>query len=61
MGETNKEISMFERIGGAVTVDRLVESFYSRMDLLPEGQTIRAMHAPDLGPTKTVLKKYLSE
>lgn len=52
---------MFERIGGAVTVDRLVELFYKRMDLLPEGRTIRAMHALDLGPTKTVLKKYLSE
>ncbi len=52
---------MFERIGGAVTVDRLVESFYARMDSLPEAATIRAMHAPDLAPVKTVLKRYLGE
>jgi hemoglobin len=52
---------MFERIGGAVVVDRLVEAFYKRMDALPEAMTVRAMHAPDLGPTKNVLKRYLSE
>jgi len=31
------------------------------MDRLPEAQTIRAMHAPDLGGAKNVLKRYLSE
>ena len=56
-----QQISMFQRIGGAVMVDRLVESFYARMDRLPEAQTIRAMHAPDLGGAKNVLKRYLSE
>lgn len=52
---------MFERIGGAVTVDRLVESFYSRMDTSPEAVIIRTMHAPDLAPVKKVLKRYLGE
>jgi len=52
---------MFERVGGAPTIDRLVESFYARMDSLPEANVIRAMHAPDLGPTKDVLKRYLGE
>jgi hemoglobin len=52
---------MFERIGGALVVDRLVESFYKRMDALPEAKAIRAMHAPDLGHTKLVLKRYLCE
>jgi hemoglobin len=61
MSEVITEISMFERVGGAVTIDRLVETFYSRMDVLPEARTIRAMHAPDLGPVKNVLKRYLSE
>jgi hemoglobin len=28
---------------------------------LPEATIIRAMHAPDLGPVKSVLKRYLSE
>jgi hemoglobin len=52
---------MFERIGGAATVDHLVEAFYARMDTLPEAKTIRALHAPDLGPVKEVLKRYLGE
>ena len=54
-------MSMFERVGGAVTVDRLVESFYLRMDTLPEAGIIRAMHPGDLGSVKQVLKRYLSE
>jgi len=54
-------LTMFERIGGAVSVDRLVESFYARMDTNPEARVIRAMHAPDLGMVKIVLKRYLSE
>lgn len=61
MSEVAAQLSMFERIGGAVAIDRLVEAFYKRMDSLPEAETIRAMHAPDLGPVKNVLKRYLSE
>ncbi|MGA2878434.1 MAG: group II truncated hemoglobin [Bryobacteraceae bacterium] len=62
MGESIfEQVSMFQRIGGDVTVDRLVESFYTRMEGLPEAQIIRAMHPRDLGPTKIVLKRYLSE
>ena len=61
MSDVVVEISMFERIGGALTIDRLVESFYRRMDTLSEAEGIRAMHAVDLGPTKNVLKRYLSE
>lgn len=53
--------SMFDRIGGEVTIDRLVESFYQRMDVLPEATGIRAMHADDLTPIKQVLKRYLAE
>jgi hemoglobin len=61
MSEVDAELSMFERIGGAVVVDRLVEAFYRRMDVLPEAKTVRAMHAPDLRPVKNVLKRYLTE
>ena len=61
MSEVVTEISMFDRVGGAVAIDRLVEAFYMRMDTLPEAKTIRAMHAPDLGSVKNVLKRYLSE
>jgi hemoglobin len=61
MSEVITEISMFERVGGEVAIDRLVEAFYRRMDALPEARAIRAMHAPDLGQVKNVLKRYLSE
>lgn len=61
MADAGTEISMFERIGGAVTIDRLVEAFYRRMDTLPEARTIRGMHADDLGQTKIVLKRYFCE
>jgi hemoglobin len=52
---------IFDRIGGEVVVDRLVEAFYARMDSLPEARTIRDMHDADLEPTKRVLKRYLTE
>jgi hemoglobin len=54
-------ISMFERIGGIVTIDRLVESFYQRMDALPEAKIIRDMHPADLSSTRQLLKRYLTE
>ena len=53
--------SPFERIGGQPGVDRLVDAFYARMDALEEAQTIRAMHARDLAPTKFILKRYFGE
>lgn len=61
MSEVVETVSMFERLGGAVVIDRLVEAFYARMDRLPEAEGIRAMHADDLGNTKQVLKRYLTE
>jgi hemoglobin len=53
--------SIYERIGGAEAIDRVVESFYRQMSLLPQAQTIRAMHGDGLIAMKGVLKKYLSE
>jgi len=61
MSDTEIIATPFERIGGAVVVDRLVEAFYHRMDTLPEARTIRAMHSSDLDEIKQVLKRYLSE
>jgi hemoglobin len=52
---------MFSRLGGAVTIDRLVEAFYANMDAFPEAKHIRDMHAENLAEVKTVLKRYLSE
>lgn len=61
MSETEVQVSIFERIGGSATIDRLVDRFYDRMDTLPEARSIRAMHAADLGEIKDVLKRYLTE
>jgi hemoglobin len=61
MADVEAKPSMFERIGGAAVIDQLVETFYQRMDALPEAKAIRAMHAPDLKPVKAVLKRYLCE
>lgn len=54
-------VSLFDRIGGGATIDRLVERFYQRMDALPEARVIRAMHPDDLARTKDILKRYLCE
>lgn len=51
----------FARIGGASAVYRLVDSFYRRMDTLPEAAGIRAMHGADLGEIKAILRLYLVE
>ncbi|WP_367172247.1 group II truncated hemoglobin [Aquabacterium sp.] len=51
----------FIRLGGHAVVVRLVDAFYRAMDTLPEAAAVRAMHEPDLGPTKAVLVAYLSE
>lgn len=61
MADAGVTVSMFERIGGAVVIDRLVESFYGRMDALPEAKKIRDMHPVELETIKTVLKRYLGE
>jgi hemoglobin len=61
---TEPEQSMptyFSMIGGAPAVDRLVESFYARMDTFAGARAIRAMHDADLAPTKAILKAYLGE
>jgi hemoglobin len=54
-------VTPFQRIGGQPTVDRIIDSFYDRMDTLPEAQIIRDLHPQDLNPTRVVLKKYLGE
>lgn len=61
MTDIQSETSLFDRIGGAPTVDRLVDLFYDRMETLPETRRIRAMHATDLGPIRERFKRYLGE
>lgn len=61
MTSSSPPTSLFAEIGGQVVVDRLVDSFYHRMDTLPQATTIRAMHADDLTSVTEVLKRYLGE
>jgi hemoglobin len=61
LSETATALSMFDRIGGAAAIDRLVEAFYDNMDSFPEARTIRAMHGLDLGEIRQVFKRYLTE
>ncbi|BDV33903.1 group II truncated hemoglobin [Methylocystis iwaonis] len=53
--------TLYDHIGGASTVDQLVEAFYRNMDTMEAARGIRAMHTTDLGPTKAILKLYLTE
>jgi hemoglobin len=53
--------ALYDAIGGAPTVDRLVDAFYRNMDTMEAARGIRAMHASDLGPTKMILKLYFGE
>lgn len=53
--------SLYDRLGGARAIDRLVEAFYHEMDTVSGAATIRALHPADLGPIKDVLKRYLTE
>jgi len=47
-------------MGGEAVVNQLVETFYSKMDVLVEAQGIRKMYAADLANAKSKLFKFLS-
>jgi hemoglobin len=55
------EPALFTRLGGTPGIARLVDEFYDLMERRPEFAALRALHAPDLGATRDVLKLYLAE
>lgn len=55
------ETPLFERIGGAPTIEHLVDNFYDRMESEDHARKVRAMHSRDLSRSRHVLKQYLSE
>jgi len=55
------DTTLYDQLGGAATVVRLVDAFYDNMDQLGPAQGIRAMHGSDLGPVRLILKTYLTE
>lgn len=52
--------TLYDRIGGVATVDRLVGRFYDLMDTLPEAAACRAIHPPSLDGSAEKLRWYLT-
>ncbi len=50
----------YKAAGELPGLTNLVNAFYDYMDALPEAQTIRRMHQPDLTKTRTGLTYFLS-
>ena len=53
-------ITPYDLMGGEAAIRSLVDRFYFYMDILPEAQGIRAMHAASLASAKEKLFKFLS-
>ena len=54
------EDNSYNAAGGFSGLTALVDSFYENMDLLPEAQSIRAMHKSDLTESRKKLAYFLS-
>ena len=54
------EVSVYDQLGGADAVKRLVQRFYVLMDTLPEVRHIRDMHPQDMARSEDSLFKFLS-
>jgi hemoglobin len=50
----------YQMLGGESALLSLVDRFYFYMDILPQAQGIRAMHAANLSSAKDKLYKFLS-
>ena len=58
---TNPEpVSVYERLGGAPALHRLVNRFYELMDELPEAYTARKIHPESLTGSAESLFEFLS-
>ncbi|AJY46122.1 group II truncated hemoglobin [Martelella endophytica] len=58
--EQAEEISLFEAIGGADSVERLSRRFYELMDTLPEARHCRAIHPASLAGSEAKFRDYLT-
>jgi len=54
------EVSVYDQLGGADAVRRLVQRFYELMGTLPEVAHIRDMHPQDMARSEDSLFKFLS-
>ncbi|MBO9498376.1 MAG: globin [Novosphingobium sp.] len=53
-------LTPFERLGGAVVLERIVERFYDLMERDRAYAELRAMHAADLAPMRRSLAGFLT-
>lgn len=53
-------VTPYQLMGGEAAIRSLVDRFYFYMDILPEAQGIRAIHAESLASAKDKLFKFLS-
>ena len=58
--ESASRPSLYDTIGGASAVRRIVDRFYDIMDSNPAAGRIRAMHAEDLAPMRRRLFEFFS-
>jgi hemoglobin len=54
------EDASYRAAGSTPGITRLVTAFYRHMDELPQAETIRAMHAVDLEPSREKLTVFLT-
>ncbi len=57
---TEETTTLYDAIGGDVTVSALVDRFYDLMDTLPEAARCRAVHPPDLSGSRRKFYEYLT-
>lgn len=57
---TGETTTLYEAIGGDVTVRRLTRRFYELMDTLPEAADCRAVHPADMTGSEEKFYEYLT-
>jgi hemoglobin len=58
--QNESDETLYDRIGGETGVRQLVTLFYDEMENLPEADTIRKLHRPDLTEARQKLFEYYS-
>ena len=57
--EDSARSTPYQEAGELEGITRLVDEFYINMDTLPEAETIRSMHPPDLSESRKKLTYFL--
>jgi hemoglobin len=58
--DNNGQGNPYQAAGGLEGITKLVDEFYANMDTLPEAETIRKMHPPNLTESRRKLIYFLS-